>query len=60
MRIEIGPRDLAENVVTLVRRDARTKDTAPTAGISQAVIALLEELQAGLLAEATAFRDERT
>jgi len=60
VRIEIGPRDLAENVVTLVRRDARTKDTAPTAGISGRVAALLDEIQTGLLAEATAFRDSRT
>jgi prolyl-tRNA synthetase len=60
VRIEIGPRDLAENVVTLVRRDARTKDTAPTAGITDTVTALLDEIQAGLLAEATAFRDGRT
>ena len=60
VRIEIGPRDLAENVVTLARRDARTKDTAPTAGIAGTVTALLEEIQAGLLAEATALRDART
>ena len=60
VRIEIGPRDLAENAVTLVRRDARTKDTAPTAGIAATVTALLGEIQANLLAEATAFRDDRT
>ncbi len=60
VRIEIGPRDLAESVVTLVRRDARTKDTAPAAGIAATVTALLEEIQASLLAEATAFRDDRT
>ncbi len=60
VRVEIGPRDLAEGVVTLVRRDRRTKETVPAAGIAAAVTGLLEEIQAGLLAEATAFRDART
>jgi prolyl-tRNA synthetase len=59
VRIEIGPRDLSEGVVTLVRRDARTKDTAPVAGVVETVTALLSEIQTGLLAEATAFRDAR-
>ena len=59
VRIEIGPRDLSEGVVTLVRRDARTKDTAPVAGVAETVTALLGEIQTGLLAEATAFRDAR-
>lgn len=59
VRIEIGPRDLAEGVVTLARRDLRTKDTAPVAGIAGTVGALLDEIQARLLAEATAFRDAR-
>ncbi len=59
VRIEIGPRDLSEGVVTLVRRDARTKDTAPVAGVAETVAALLGEIQTGLLAEATAFRDAR-
>ena len=60
VRVEIGPRDLAEGVVTLVRRDRRTKETVPAAGIAAAVTGLLEEIQAGLLAEATADRDART
>ena len=60
VRVEIGPRDLAEGVVTLVRRDRRTKETVPAAGITAAVTGLLEEIQAGLLAEATADRDART
>ena len=59
VRIEIGPRDLAEGAVTLVRRDTRTKGAAPVAGIAAIVAALLDEIQAALLAEATAFRDAR-
>ncbi len=60
VRIEIGPRDLAESAVTLVRRDTRSKGSAPLAGLADTVSALLDEMQAGLLAEAIAFRDGRT
>lgn len=60
VRIEIGPRDLAEGVVTLARRDTRTKEPAPVAGVAAAVADLLAGIQAGLLAEATAFRDAHT
>ncbi|WP_217912815.1 proline--tRNA ligase [Miltoncostaea marina] len=60
VRVEIGPRDLAEGAVTLARRDARTKETVPAAGLATAVPALLEEIQDTLLREATAFRDSRT
>ncbi len=60
VRVEIGPRDLKEGVVTVVRRDARGKEPVPAAGIVGAVGELLEAVQAGLLAEAEAFRDART
>ncbi len=60
VRIELGPRDLAENVVTLVRRDERTKTNAPAAGIAATVADLLDQIQTNLLAEATALRDSRT
>jgi len=60
VRIELGPRDLAEKAVTLVRRDVRGKQQAPAAGIAATVSSLLDEIQAGLLREATDFRDSRT
>jgi prolyl-tRNA synthetase len=60
VRVEIGPRDLGEGVVTLARRDDRTKATVPAAGLADTVTTLLEEIQASLLAEATAFREGRT
>ncbi len=60
VRIELGPRDVGEGVVTLARRDTRTKDTVPAAGLPGTVRTALDEIQAGLLAEATAFRDGRT
>jgi prolyl-tRNA synthetase len=60
VRIEIGPRDLADGVVTLARRDTRTKEPASVAGVAAAVADLFAGIQAGLLAEATAFRDAHT
>ena len=42
VRVEIGPRDLKEGVVTLVRRDARGKEPVPAAGLAGAVGELLE------------------
>ncbi|MEZ5180118.1 MAG: hypothetical protein R2746_18030 [Acidimicrobiales bacterium] len=60
MRIEVGPRDLANGEVTVVRRDDGTKAQAAVAGVAATVPGLLEEIQAGLLAEATASRDART
>jgi prolyl-tRNA synthetase len=60
VRVEIGPRDLKEGVVTVVRRDVRGKEPVPAAGVVGAVGDLLAAVQAGLLAEAEAFRDART
>jgi prolyl-tRNA synthetase len=60
VRVEIGPRDVGEGVVSLARRDQRSKETVPAAGLPERVAALLEDIQAGLLAEATAFRDGRS
>ncbi len=50
MRLELGPRDLAEGVVTLARRDTGTKETVALEGIVDRVIDLLVEIQADLLA----------
>ena len=37
LRVEIGPRDLKNNVATLVRRDTGTKETAPLGSIVEEV-----------------------
>ncbi|MBM3683549.1 MAG: proline--tRNA ligase [Actinobacteria bacterium] len=60
VRLEVGPRDLAEGRVTLVRRDTGAKTDVPIGGAVDAVVRALEDVQAGLLAEATSRRDERT
>ncbi|MCZ7546579.1 MAG: proline--tRNA ligase [Anaerolineae bacterium] len=61
LRAEIGPKDVEKGTVALVRRDIddrkQAKLFAPQAGIAQTVPALLGEIQASLLGQATAFRD---
>jgi prolyl-tRNA synthetase len=59
VRLEVGPRDLADGHVTLVRRDAADKAPLPVAETAERVAGLLETIQGELLARATAFRDER-
>ncbi len=60
VRIEVGPRDLAEGIVTLVRRDTGEKREVPLGEVGHMVTNLLTVIQADLLAAATARRDERT
>jgi prolyl-tRNA synthetase len=60
VRVEVGPRDLAEGLVTLVRRDTGAKEQVPLAGVAARVAALLPTIQADLLAGATARRDDCT
>jgi prolyl-tRNA synthetase len=60
VRVEVGPRDLAEGNVTVVVRHLREKRTVPLSGVGAEVDAALAAADRDLLAEATAFRDDRT
>ena len=60
LRIEIGPRDVKNGQVMLVRRDTREKQPTPVAGLVDAVRDILVKVQANLFERAKAFRDERT
>jgi prolyl-tRNA synthetase len=60
IRLEVGPRDVASNQVVAVRRDTHEKQALPRDGLAQALPALLETVQRGLLDRARRFRDERT
>jgi prolyl-tRNA synthetase len=60
VRIEVGPRDLAEGLVTIARRDTGEKRTAPVEELVHRVTNLLPTIQADLLAGATRRRDDRT
>ncbi|MDQ2727525.1 MAG: proline--tRNA ligase [Actinomycetota bacterium] len=60
VRIEVGPRDLGEGQVTLVRRDQGTKRQVPLGGATTEALAELVAAQASLLEEAVAAARERT
>lgn len=63
LRIEVGPRDVAQNSVALARRDIpgrEGKQFVSQEGLSGTVADLLVEIQQNLLDKATRFRDERT
>src|SRR5512133_3422449 len=60
LRMEIGPKDVEKNSVALARRDKPGKEGktfVPQANIAVIVADMLIEIQAALLAKATAFRD---
>ncbi len=60
VRVEVGPRDLAEGRVTIARRDDEAKEPVALAAVSGRVRSLLEEIQASLFDEATRRRDAAT
>jgi prolyl-tRNA synthetase len=60
VRLELGPRDLADQSVTLVDRISGDKAPAPLAGVLAAVTDALDAAQATLLTDARARRDART
>jgi prolyl-tRNA synthetase len=60
VRLEVGPRDLENGVVTVFRRDTFEKFTLPIAEVAEKLGALLDDIQKTLYEQAKAFRDERT
>ncbi len=60
VRVEVGPRDLENGVVTIFRRDLCEKLTLPLEGLADALKTLLAEIQENLYLQAKAFRDEKT
>lgn len=60
IRLEIGPRDVANRQVTLVRRDTREKQAVPIDELASRVPAILDEIQANLLANARRMLEENT
>ncbi len=60
LRIDLGPRDIAEGQATLVRRDSGEKRQVPLAEVPRLTGDLLDTIQAEMLDEATTFRDSAT
>jgi prolyl-tRNA synthetase len=62
VRIEIGPRDLAQASCALARRDRPHKEKVflPLDAVADQLPAILDEIQSALLERATAFREAQT
>jgi len=60
VRVELGPRDLAEGNVTVVTRHTLSKQTVPLAGTAPVVTTILSTVGAELFAEAAEARRTRT
>ena len=63
LRMELGPKDIAKGTVVLARRDRPGKEGkafVPQAGLTDAVSALLVEIQQALFDRALAFREANT
>ncbi len=60
LRLEIGPRDIDKDAVFMGRRDRspKAKEVVPRAQFVATVTALLQDIQDGMLARATAYRSE--
>jgi prolyl-tRNA synthetase len=58
VRIAVGTRDLANQVVEVARRDTKEKSTVSLDGISNYINNLLTEIQQNMFNKAKAYRDE--
>ncbi len=60
VRIGLGPRDLAQNRMEIVRRDTREKASASLENAAETVRLLLDGIQSALYQKALAFREAHT
>ena len=60
LRAEVGPKDIQKKQVVLVRRDTHEKIFVPEDDLTEKVVTLLREIQAGIYSKALAFREEHT
>src|SRR5262249_29364650 len=60
VRLEVGPKDVANQAVMSVRRDTRAKESIPLAALAERLPALLADVQATLFRQAEEFRSENT
>ncbi len=60
IRIEVGPRDIANDAVFLARRDTGEKRSLPRSELLATIRELLDSIQDNLFQRASAYRDERT
>jgi len=63
VRLEVGPKDVEKHSVAVARRDVpgrEGKSFVPQAGLTERLVALLDEMQTGLFRRALSFREQRS
>ena len=60
VRVEIGPKDIENNVAVLVRRDTREKEVVSLDNLETRIFELLDEIHDNLYAKALQNREEKT
>lgn len=60
IRLAMGGRDLENGTVEIARRDLKTKETVPFDGLTERIVALLDDIQRTIYEKAHAFRQENT
>lgn len=55
----MGGRDLENGTVEIMRRDTLEKETVPVEGLTERIIALLDDIQKNIFEKARKYRDER-
>jgi prolyl-tRNA synthetase len=59
-RLEVGPRDLDAEQITVARRDTGGKESVPFGVLGERLHVLLDEIQRGLYEQAVEFRERHT
>ncbi len=57
VRLAIGPRDLENGTIELARRDTLTKEVVSQEGLTERVVALMDEIQNNIYTKSLNFRD---
>ncbi len=60
VRLALGPRDVQNASIELVRRDTGGKENVSQGGLTEHILATLDEVQKGLFDSALAFRESHT
>ena len=57
VRLALGPRDLENGTIELMRRDTLAKEVVPQEGLTDRVVALMEDIQQNIYRKALEFRN---
>ncbi|MFI3265074.1 MAG: proline--tRNA ligase [Rikenellaceae bacterium] len=58
VRLAIGPRDLENNTIELARRDTLTKENVSQDGLTERIVALMDEIQENIFKKSLDFRND--